>query len=256
MSKKILLIVEGESDEVRFFRRLFKCCYQKFEYNFYSYKTNLHVLAQELYNNYPDFESDNIDIKLVLSSLEDDEDKKWALKEQYTDVFLVFDFEPHDHHTHFDTVKRMLNYFTDSTGQGKLFINYPMMQSYKHFLSLPDSSFVDRCVTMEEVKRYKSLVAEESCFTDLAKYDYKTFFSIAYHHLWKANYVQTGVAQYPSLKSFQKLDCRTIFDNQVVLATSEEKKVFVLNTCIFSMVEFAPKKYFDYVKKHKTELLI
>ncbi len=70
MAKKILIIVEGEADEVRFLEDLFKKCNKKTEYKVYSYKTNIHVLAQELFNNYNDFDSGYIDIKLVLSSLE------------------------------------------------------------------------------------------------------------------------------------------------------------------------------------------
>ena len=128
MPKRILVIVEGEADEVKFLRSLFQNCYKKADYKVYSYKTNIHVLAQELYNNYPDFDEDETDIKLVLASLETNADKKKKLLEKYTDVFMIFDFDPQHDHPHFDTVRRMLKYFDDSTAQGKLFINYPMMQ--------------------------------------------------------------------------------------------------------------------------------
>ena len=253
--RKVLLIVEGEADEVRFFRRIFKSCYRTLDYSFYSYRTNLHVLAQELYNNYPDFESDNIDIRLVLASIESDLNKKKLLKDQYSDVFLIFDFEPQDPNAHFDTVKRMLNYFSDSTEQGKLFINYPMMQSYKHFSNLPDRDFDQKAVTIEETKKYKSMVATESKYTDLNQYDYRTFYSIAYHHLRKAEYIQTGIACCPSLQSFCTIDYQTIFEKQVQLVECKNE-VWVLNTCILGIIEFSPKRYFDFVFKHKTELLI
>lgn len=254
MSKKILLIVEGLSDEIRFFRRLFECCYKKLEYNFYSYKTSLHVLAQELYNNYPDFESDNIDIRLVLSSLESNESRKKILRDQYSDVFLIFDFEPQDHNTHYDTIKRMLSYFTDSTGQGKLFINYPMMQSYKHFSKLPDYDFDQKFVSIEQVKEYKSLVAKESKYTDLGQYNYVTFYSIAYHHLKKAEFIQNDMISCPSLESFNELNYQTIFDKQVLLRT--KNKVWILNTCILAFVEFSPIKFFTFIQKHKSELFL
>lgn len=255
MSKKVLLIVEGEADEVRFFRQLFKCCYRTLDFRFYSYKTNLHVLAQELYNNYPDFENDNIDIRLVLSSLETDEKKKKILKEKYSDVYMIFDFEPQDHNTHYDTVKRMLSYFTDSTEQGKLFINYPMMQSYKHFSKLPDNDFDKKAVTIEQVRKYKSLVNDESSFTDLSKYDYRTFYSIAYHHLRKAICIQFGDCQCPTINNFPQLDYQDIFDKQVCLVDNEQK-VWVLNTCILGIIEFSPKKYFDFIEKRKEDFFI
>lgn len=255
MSKKILLIVEGEADEVRFFRQLFKCCYRTLDFQFYSYRTNLHVLAQELYNNYPDFENDNIDIRLILSSLEPNDDKKKILKEEYSDVYMIFDFEPQDHNTHYDTVQRMLSYFVDSTEQGKLFINYPMMQSYKHFSKLPDKDFDNKTVTIDQVKKYKSLVNTESKFTDLSKYDYRTFYSIAYHHLRKAYGIQFSKFCCPTRYIFCQLDYQDIYVKQVDLVESKGQ-VWTLNTCVLGIIEFSPKKYFDFVEKRKEELYI
>ena len=142
MNKKILLIVEGEADEVKFLKGLFKKCNTLAQYKVYTYRSNIHILAQELYNNYYDFDEGNTDIRLILASLESDNQKKELLKEHYSDIYMVFDFEPQHDHPHFDTLKRMINYYNDSTNQGKLFINYPMMQSYKHFDKLPCPSYL------------------------------------------------------------------------------------------------------------------
>lgn len=64
MGKNFLLIIEGDSDEPKFFDTLFSKCNRKAEYKFYSYRTTIHILSQELYNNYPDFDDGYIDIKL------------------------------------------------------------------------------------------------------------------------------------------------------------------------------------------------
>ena len=253
MPKRILVIVEGEADEVKFLRSLFQNCYKKADYKVYSYKTNIHVLAQELYNNYPDFDEDETDIKLVLASLETNADKKKKLLEKYTDVFMIFDFDPQHDHPHFDTVRRMLKYFDDSTAQGKLFINYPMMQSYKHFSMLPDDSFADRKVTMEEIKNYKELVGNESNFTDLNKYTYLTFYSLAVHHLKKANKILTGDYLLPEIREYLDFDATNVYDKQLAILKSEEK-VYVLNTCIFALVDFAPRRFYGFLKQHATDL--
>ena len=253
MPKRILIIVEGEADEVKFLRSLFQNCYKKADYKVYSYKTNIHVLAQELYNNYPDFDEDETDIKLVLASLETNADKRKKLLEKYTDVFMIFDFDPQHDHPHFDTVRRMLKYFDDSTAQGKLFINYPMMQSYKHFSMLPDDSFADRKVTMEEIKNYKELVGNESNFTDLNKYTYLTFYSLAVHHLKKANKILTGDYLLPEIREYLDFDATNVYDKQLATLKSEEK-VYVLNTCIFALVDFAPRRFYGFLKQRATDL--
>lgn len=256
MSKKILLIVEGESDEPRFFRRLFKCCYRKAEYKFYPHRTNLHVLAQELVKNYPDFENDNIDIRLVLASIESDEDRKQVLKETYSDIYLVFDFEPHEKNSHFEIIKRMLAFFNDSTLQGKLFINYPMMQSYKHFSNLPDHTFDTKTVSLDEVGNYKSIVARESGFTDLAKYDFRTFYSLAVHHLRKAYFIQTGKYELPSIEDYERIDYLNIFDKQIECATLPNGWIWVINTCIFVLLDFSPHRFYQFVSNHPDDLQI
>lgn len=48
---KVLFIVEGEREEVRFIQQLFETCFKKKGYQIYSYSTNIHVLSQLLYND-------------------------------------------------------------------------------------------------------------------------------------------------------------------------------------------------------------
>lgn len=255
MLKRILLIVEGDSDEVRFFRALFSCCYKKAEYQVVPYKANVHMLAQHLYNYYPKFEDDNVDIKLVLSSMTSNKDKKELLRQHYTDVYMVFDLDPHHDHPHFDTVVRMINYFNDSTYQGRLYINYPMMQSYKHFSSLPNESFVDKTISFEESKHYKRIVGEESHFTDLTKYDYVTFYSLAVHHIKKANYLLTGNYALPTMDEYLDFDYVNIFKTELDLISSKNM-ISILNTSIFVLPDYAPNNFFNYVTNPNSNLLI
>ena len=255
MPKKILLIVEGESDEVKFLRGLFENCFKKAEYKFYSYKTNIHTLAQELYNNYPDFDEGDVDIRLILASLESSREKKEMLLDKYSDIYMVFDFEPQHDHKHFDTVRRMVKYFNDSTNQGQLFINYPMMQSYKHFECLPCPSFEFYEVSLDQAKDYKRLVGELSKFTDLTQYTYITYYSIAVHQLKKANKIINDSYTLPSKSEYFNFVASQIFDYQVCLLESSNK-ISVLNTCIFALVDFAPSKFFGFVFKHKDDLWI
>lgn len=255
MPKKILLIVDGDSDEVKFLKGLFKKCNQKTEYKFYSYRTNIHVLAQELFNNYNDFDEGDIDIKLILASLENDKNRKQLLYDNYSDIYMIFDFDPQHNHPHFDTIKRMVSYFNDSTLQGKLFLNYPMMQSYKHFDKLPCSSFENLEVALDEIKKYKEIVGKISGFTDLTKYNYITYYSIAVHHVKKANKLLNGVYEIPNIDDYWKFDYCKIYNLELALFTGRNI-ISVLNTCVFSLIDFAPNKFFAFVKQHNDDLLI
>lgn len=249
-NNKVLFIVEGESDEVQFLKRMFQKCFSVQNYEIYSYKTNIHVLAQLLYNEYPDFESDEIDIKLVLRSMEKNEYKREILSQKYRDIYLIFDFEPQHDTPHFDTVQRMIRFFNDSTDRGKLYINYPMMQSYKHFSPLPDDNFASKKVSLEQIKQYKKLVGDESAYTDLNQYSYFTFLSLAVHHIRKANYILSGQYTLPTAKEFLAWNNVNIFNEQYAMFTSDHE-IYVLNTSIFMLMEFAPNVFIHQVTTYK-----
>lgn len=251
-NNKILFIVEGETDEVNFLGQLYSQWNRRQKYEIYSYKTNIHVLAQVLYDEYPNFEEDEVDIKLLLCSMEQDSSQKEILLNKYRDVYLIFDFEPQHDNTHFDTVRRMLCFFDDSTNHGKLFINYPMMQSYKDFSKLPDDSFANKCVSIEEARNYKQLVGERSLYSDLTKYTYNTFVSIAVHHIKKANSILNSIYDIPLVDDFLKWSSQSIYDEQTSFLNIE-KKIWVLNTCVFLIIDYSPNRFFSTICK-KSEM--
>lgn len=185
-SKNLLFIVEGKNDEPRFLELMLKKCYPFINYKIYSYEANLHMLASRLEKDYEDFEDDELDILLFLKSYEQDEEKKKLFEMKYTDVFLIFDFEPQHPDKHYETIRKMLSYFNSSEEHGKLFINYPMMQSYRHLQTLPDMSFFSSVVKKEDFKKYKEIVSTESFNNDVSSYDYPTIMALTYHHLIKA----------------------------------------------------------------------
>lgn len=251
-NNKILFIVEGDNDEVSFLRRLLAKCFTGHDYEIYSYRCNIHVLAQVLYDEYPDFEEDEIDIQLVLKSKETDKHKRFLLSQRYRDVFLVFDYDPQHDHPHFDTVLRMLKYFSDSSNHGKLFINYPMMQSYKHFSVLPDDSFATRLVTIEECRHYKRLVGDSSSFTDINSYSYITFVSIIVHHLRKANLLLTGNYTTPLCEEYLTWSGADIYEAQC-RQVDQCGSVMVLNTSLFLGVDYRPNEFFRTISKRACE---
>lgn len=58
----------------------------------------------------------------------------------------------------------MVSYFTESSDMGKLYINYPMVESFYHMKEIPDPSYPACFVSMQELanKQYKARVNRES----------------------------------------------------------------------------------------------
>ena len=56
----------------------------------------------------------------------------------------------------------MQKYFYDSTDVGKLYINYPMVESYQHFEGWPDERFSETKVaaSLEHGIEYKMLIRD------------------------------------------------------------------------------------------------
>lgn len=239
MSKKdLLFITEGEPDEPDFIKKFLEICIPNVEYNIYPYTTTIHTLAKSIFNKNGEIDED-LDIKKVLKEQEKDLMKKIILQKDYTDIILVFDFEPHCDSPEFEKVEKMLEYFNDSSNMGKLYINYPMMQSYKHFKSLPDDEFKDRKIETMDASNYKTIVHKESNYIRLKDYNFPIFMKIIGYHLMKANYIITKRYELMNKTEYVNLDYKKIYN---IENTNNKKEQFVdvLNTFVFFAIDFNP----------------
>ncbi len=250
---KILFIVEGKNDEVKYINRLFEKCNMSQKYEIVPYKTNLHNLADLLIKN--DCLDESLEIKNVLKELEDSEEEKIKLSHDFSDVILVFDFEPQQDVPRFESIRKLLKFFNNSTQNGKLYINYPMMQSYRHFDKLPCASFKNVTVTKEEAKHYKEFIGNMSKFQNINHHSYPLFVSIAYHHLLKLNYIINGKYELPEknfINNFNQID---LFDIQYKLL-SEQGFIHVVNTFSLYIIEYNTTEYYNQIKKHRAKFSI
>lgn len=104
--RKILFITEGRRAEPLFLRVLWdKFSFPK-NYEFYSYNTNLTVLTKEYYKE-GSFD-DDLDLIMLLREKGVDEKNRAALDLEYTDVFLIFDLDPHVDSFDPDRIREMI----------------------------------------------------------------------------------------------------------------------------------------------------
>ena len=64
----------------------------------------------------------------------------------------------------------MLEYFDDETGNGKLYINYPMVESVFYTKQLPDKDYLSYDITREKCYNFKALVRDFSFYNSCLLY--------------------------------------------------------------------------------------
>lgn len=127
-----LLIVEGNHEKNDLFALLFQC-FPEMNINMedvWIYATNIYQLYEDIIKEYgEDWSETDVDLPFVVSRKKYPDELRY--KEDFVNIVLVFDYERHDTYFLEDKILAMQQYFVDSTDVGKLYINYPMIESYQ-----------------------------------------------------------------------------------------------------------------------------
>lgn len=269
--KKILLLVEGKSLEAQLFSKILECFPEinVEKKNIVIYNTNLFALNQELTKEFGEkWYEEEIDFLGFLKSssitkdqirnLQNEQDGSLKLETlSFTDIFLVFDYERQDHLFDVNRIKNMLKFWNESTENGLLYINYPMIEAYKHLQEpLPDTGYLTKkcnCSILfskeNKKNKYKQIVGTESSFTDIKKYSRQLIQQFVIHNLCKASAITTGTTEISHSIAKQYWDNRNyveILDVENLCSSCEQTGfVYVLATCLFFIPEYNSCLIFD-----------
>ena len=236
---KVLIITEGKKTEPKLYRKAFELFPLFNKYEIYSYKANAYDLYGYLEPYWKDGSLEDSEFLQILQEHENSEEKKKVLEQNFSDVFLVFDFDLHDHRYDFAKLKRLLTYFNESTENGKLYINYPMVESYKHFLSMNDEAYMYRLVRFEDLTSYKRIVARESGIGNVGDFTRDTFRMIVNGNLHKLYYLCLDER---ILSDAVKIDdlLTYVAEKQNTFIT-QAQYCYVLNTGLLFLPQFSSK---------------
>lgn len=233
---KILMLVEGKKTDVVLMQHLLDIYGIDEKYEIVSYNTNIYVLYNFMFAG---GEPESMDLLQVLKSQEQDSVKKKIFEEHYSDVLLIFDLDPQDGLYSSKKVEEMLNYFSESSENGKLYINYPMVEAFYHMKSIPDPEYNTYTTSLQELKGklYKARVQKEN-----RNHDYRKFAQtreecdvIIRQNIEKAWFITGNKAEVFSIPVFTD-----ILEAQVNMIQKEEL-VYVLCTCAFYIFDYNPK---------------
>jgi hypothetical protein len=234
--RKILILVEGERIDVALMKHLLIIYNIDAKYEIVSYKTNIYTLYSRMFS---ENDPSAFDLLQVLKEREQNQELKSIFNESYSDVLLIFDFEPQAPDFSPQKIQSMMEYFIESSEMGKLYLNYPMVEAFYHLSSIPDPQFDSRFATLKEIKQheYKARVNRENRNHNYQKFAVtKQECSIVIkQHIGKA-FALSGQEPYSDSLPVQSV----ILAKQLELL-SDEQKTAVLSTCCFFIPEYNPK---------------
>lgn len=174
---KVLLIVEGERLEKDLFKHLYSL-YNLKNVEIVAYKTNIYHFYNRLKKNYAnidgEIEYEYIDLPLFLNDYLNLDDKKKLNTYDFNDKILVFDFDPHDPQYSESKILELIQNFSNSTDLGKLYINYPMVESFKDVTSFDEREYMKHKIHKDLLRRvgrlsgYKRYVEKRSCIGEIS----------------------------------------------------------------------------------------
>lgn len=225
------MLVEGEKTDVKLMTHLLEVYGLNDGYEIVSYNTNIYTLYKQMF---ADHDPSSYDLVQVLKEREPNSEKKIIFDQTFSDILLVFDFDAHAPDFSPEKIREMVDYFHESSDMGKLYLNYPMVESFYHMQSIPDPNYYTYTASIPEGRQYKTRV---SCITG----DQRKFATtkgecdvVIRQNIEKSNQITTSEGN-DILPASQKEILNVQLDS--LLST---QNVFVLCTCPFYIVDYNP----------------
>lgn len=230
---KILILVEGAKTDLRLMKKILTLYGIHDRHEIVSYNTSIYDLYQKMfYENEPGA----LDLLQVLKEHEKDETKKALFNQHYSDIILIFDLDPQSPDYAPDIITQMAGYFTESSDTGKLYLNYPMVESFYHMKSIPDPDYMNYTVSMEELisHTYKSRV-KQTC-----RIPYKDFAATKETCNWVISQnLEKAKMLLHQPENYLPIDTRKLLSAQLSLL-QQRNLLYVLCTCIFYILDYNP----------------
>ena len=264
----ILFVFEGKDDKAYFeaIKRLFfpeksdtfVCTYNSNIYSLYT-KLKSHDALKEM------LEVDTVSVLKEILLEKGDETLKDIREDEVSEIYLFFDYDfQEDSGTFEENNNRhseLLGYFTNETGNGKLYINYPMVESLRYTKELPDENYWQYTVTRQrcQEEKFKHQVHEFSFYKSNLEYLVLTikpadddakilqkantaktnWLHLVTMNTSKANYICNDKNELPDEVNNQQ----DIFDSQLSkYVNTEECKVAILNAFPIFLFDYFGRK--------------
>lgn len=248
---KMLIVVEGEKREKPFLQQLIKL---------YEIPAELYVFHANIYNLYLAMEhiGFNGDLRDVLAGLPcmQGQDLDTLRQTNFTYSYLIFDCDAQ--HTmdeerdknrpvdeivkeNFRRLEKMVAYFTNETDPavGKLYVNYPMMESYRHCDDFFDGNYCNARVCLDDIIHYKEITGRRKLANlRVDTFTKENFNALLRMNIYKLNAMLGSGWESPLYKTYQALSEQINIALHQKEQTATTRYMDVLNTTLFLLTDY------------------
>lgn len=254
----ILFVFEGEKREPELFRAIEKLFFKDSQHIVCSFGNNIY----ELYQRLKDLDDSGDIVSVLRERYDGGQDSPFseeAKSSDFSEIYLIFDYDFHNRNISLEEmnlrISEMLDMFDNETENGKLYINYPMVEAIRYTKYLPDSMFYTYIVSRQQCRdiSFKNMADE---FSDYKSLDFLTLNTrreamkseicsrtenwklIKEQNVTKANYLCTGVLTIPEDK--EVICQKEIFSAQLQKYVLPTESVSILSAFPLFLYEYFP----------------
>lgn len=239
MQNNILFVFEGSSAEVKIKNNLTKYFLQENTVVHCSFCSDIYQLHSKI------MEDDDLDVFELLKVRDTSNPvfKKFN-RGDFAEIYLFFDYDGHATKANDNSIKELLEVFSNETEKGKLYISYPMVEAIKH---INDTlNFENLCVEAKGNIRYKELVGKDckNEFQNLNSLTNENWKEIIELHIKKMNKIVYNKFDPPS----EYITQLKVFEQQLAIYIQPQNLVAVLSGFPIFILDY-------YGNEHMVEIL-
>lgn len=248
----VLFITEGEKLDIRILKQVKTLFLPEQNIKIFPICLNIYNLYQKILK-YADFDMSDIGvidvfvvIKEIIKEQKNSNNPEFLelKRNQVSEIFLFFDYDGHDKlvDKHPNCINEMLELFNDETGNGKLYINYPMVESYKHPIK-EDVGLID----IFTEGHYKTTVAKicDKKLEQVNKLTKEDWLRLFLSHLKSTNHLFFQKFELPETYiESQGMSQLAIYEKQKEQYIERNKKLMVLSSFSWFLLEYLGEKLF------------
>ncbi len=239
MSKQILVVLEGKRPDLAVIDKISALLDLNlsvkiiFGANIYELYRSIH---DDEFTKIEDLSSSVNTFDLIKESgSETFEDYNHVLLQEYTAqdfafIYLFFDFDPWSatESRSLSIVKNMLELFNEPTEQGKLYINYPSIESFNHITDNFQHLYYQYQIGGDSYKKEAGkYILEFKQYNQIKKINRSHLLELIQLHLQKANFICNNAFAIPD--DVTEIEQVHIFDKQFIFY-NQEQKTYILSS--------------------------